>query len=97
MHSLSSKKTRKLNSFYLDNTKNINLGTTSSHLSSTTTVNTSIYKVDKLSNSSSATSQYSSKLVTDAYKENNNNMYHLQAREKRRQKIYIWKIKDRRK
>nr|KAJ0203799.1 hypothetical protein LSAT_V11C500249280 [Lactuca sativa] len=61
---------RKLNSFYLDNTKNISLGTTSTHLSSTTTgVNTSIYK-DKLSNSSSAANQYSLKLVTDAYKDN---------------------------
>nr|KAJ0186312.1 hypothetical protein LSAT_V11C900478610 [Lactuca sativa] len=50
-----------------DNTKNINLGTNSTHVSSTTTnVNTSIYK------------------------ENNNNMDQLQAREKKRQrKIYL--------
>nr|KAJ0204845.1 hypothetical protein LSAT_V11C500253580 [Lactuca sativa] len=45
MHSHSSKKTIKLNSFYLDNTKNINLGTTSTNLASTpTTIKTSIYK-----------------------------------------------------
>nr|KAJ0224857.1 hypothetical protein LSAT_V11C100012200 [Lactuca sativa] len=90
MHSHSSKKTIKLNSFYLDNTKNINLGTTSTNLASTpTAVKTSIYK-DKLSNSSSASTQYASKLVTHAYKENINNIYHLQAREKRRQrKIYL--------
>nr|KAJ0226239.1 hypothetical protein LSAT_V11C100049790 [Lactuca sativa] len=67
MHSHSSKKTIKLNSFYLDNTKNINLGTTSTNLASTPTA-----------------------VKTSIYKENINNMYHLQAREKRRQrKIYL--------
>ncbi|KAL7602055.1 hypothetical protein Lser_V15G21000 [Lactuca serriola] len=69
MHSFPSKKTRKLNSFYLDNTKNINLGTNSTHVFSTTTnVNTSIYK-DTFSNSSADASQFSSKFVTDAYKD----------------------------
>nr|KAJ0220248.1 hypothetical protein LSAT_V11C200059400 [Lactuca sativa] len=44
-HLFNSKKTRKLNSFYLDNTSNINLPTTSTHPSSTTTtVTTSTYK-----------------------------------------------------
>nr|KAJ0221167.1 hypothetical protein LSAT_V11C200062880 [Lactuca sativa] len=63
--------------------------TTKLNTSTTTTVNTSINK-DKLSSSSSPANQYSSKLVTDAYKENKNNMYHMQAREKRRQrKIYL--------
>ncbi|XP_052623312.1 uncharacterized protein LOC111879408 [Lactuca sativa] len=63
--------------------------TTKINTSTTTTVNTSINK-DKLSSTSSPANQYSSKLVTDAYKENNNNMYHMQAREKRGQrKIYL--------
>lgn len=45
MHSFPFKKSRKLNSFYLDTTININFGNTSTHLSTATTnVNTSIYK-----------------------------------------------------